>query len=286
MAPKGKIFKIGAHVSISGGLYKSIESAESIGANTFQIFGASARSWKTRLPDAQAVQRYKDCLRKSGLGPVFLHAPYLINLASSDRAIWDKSIQNCSEHLSIAKLLGATGLVVHVGSAKGGDRDAALRKTAEGIRQVLKNVPGTTSLIMENAGSGDKIGARIEDFQAIIQQVKSKRVKICFDTAHAFEAGWIEFFTPAEIKSLFNRLNKEAGEGRLVVIHANDSKTPFNSHHDRHENIGRGHIGLAAFKNLAKEKRLRHLPWILEVPGFEGNGPDEKNINLLKSCFK
>ncbi|MFQ5450537.1 MAG: deoxyribonuclease IV [Nitrospinaceae bacterium] len=278
--------RIGAHVSISGGLYKSIENAEAIRAETFQIFGASARTWEPKFPAPAAVDQFKTALKKSGIGPVFLHAPYLINLASADPVLWEKSVHNLTLHLNITRLLGVDGLVVHVGSGKGMPRDSAISKVVLGIKKVFRNVPGTTRLVIENAAGVNKIGSRPEDWSAILKRVKSKRLKICFDTAHAFEAGWIETYQPDPIKAFFDRLDEEVGTEHLVLVHANDSKTPFNSHHDRHENIGMGYIGLPGFKNLAREKRVNRVPWILEVPGFDGEGPDKKNIECLRACFQ
>ncbi len=190
-------------------------------------------------------------------------------------------------HLAIAQALGAEGLIFHPGS--GGEQlpEDAIAKTIEGMRQVLEAVPGETMLIMENtAGGGKKIGGTVEELGVLLKGAGSERVKVCIDTAHAFEAGLIEEYTPANTKALFDDFDKHVGLENVVAFHANDSKTAFNSHHDRHENLGEGFIGLNAFKVLAKEKRLFHAAWMLEVPGFEGMGPDKQNLDLLKSCFK
>jgi endonuclease IV len=161
-----------------------------------------------------------------------------------------------------------------------------MERVVAGIKQVLKNVPGKTPLVIENsAAGGKKVGARPEDIGAIMKKVGSSRVKMCLDTAHIFEAGEIESYTPANIKKLLDRIDGSIGLENLVALHANDSKTLFNSHHDRHENIGEGHIGLVGFKNLAKEKRIAHTAWLLEVPGFDGEGPDKKNVDILKKLF-
>lgn len=278
--------KIGAHVSVSGGLYKAIENAKAIGAETIQIFGASPRKWQAQLPKTEDVEKYKKLLAESGIGPVYLHAPYLVNLASADKGLWDKSVKNLSEHLAIAGLIGANGLIFHVGSGKEAPRNEAVKNVSEGIKEVLSKVPGKTQLIVENsAGGGQKIGSNAVEIKLILEEAGSDRVKVCFDTAHAYEAGIINDYTPENIKNLFDGWDKEIGMENIVVFHINDSKTPFNSNNDKHENIGAGFIGIRGFANLAKDGRLSGKPWILEVPGFQGGGPDERCVNILKDLF-
>jgi endonuclease IV len=128
------------------------------------------------------------------------------------------------------------------------------------------------------------MGYAAREIGEIFSAVGSTRVKVCFDTAHAYEAGVIETYDEAGIKKLLDEWDAAVGLENMVAVHANDSKTAFNSHHDRHENLGEGFLGLSAFKNLMREKRLCHADWILEVPGFEGVGPDKKNMELLRKC--
>jgi deoxyribonuclease-4 len=279
--------KIGAHVSVSGGLYKAIGNAKVIGAETIQIFGASPRKWQAQLPKAGDVEKYKKLLMESGIGPVYLHAPYLINLASADNDLWDKSVRNLSEHLAIAELLGADGLIFHIGSNNGDSaKDLAILRVVKGMKEVLSRVFGKAKLIIENsAGGGQKIGSTAAEIKLILEKVGSDRVKVCFDTAHAYEAGIINGYTPENIKNLFDEWDKEIGMEKIVVFHVNDSKTIFNSNDDKHENIGNGHIGIRGFASLAKERRLYDKSWILEVPGFQDSGPDKENIDILKGLF-
>ena len=198
-----------------------------------------------------------------------------------------RSVKNLSDHLAIARKLEVDGLIFHMGSGKEILESEAIKNLIEGVRSVLKSVPGGTLLIMENsAGGGDKMGYAAKHLGAVAEGVRSPRVKVCFDTAHAFEAGVIEKYGPGTIKKFFDEFDREVGLKNIVVIHANDSKTIFNSHHDQHQNLGEGYIGLAAFKNLFKEKRLRDKDWILEVPGFDDMGPDKKNMEILRACAK
>lgn len=273
---------LGAHVSAAGGHYRAIERAEELGANTIQIFGASPRQWRVNLPSAQDIQQYRGALSKSQVKSVYLHAAYLVNLAGGDD-LYKKSVANLSLHLKVAHALGADGLIFHIGSSK--EKDRGMAEVVRGMREVLHNVRSSTKLIMENAsGGGGKIGSTFDDLMYLYRTMNSERVGICLDTAHAFEAGILDF-TPSGTKQFFDKWDKEIGIKSLVALHVNDSKTQFGSGSDRHENLGEGEIGLDGFRSLAKERRLEHTSWILEVPGFEGTGPDRRNLDILKSCF-
>ncbi len=277
---------IGAHVSTSGGLYNAVPNAQRIGAQTFQIFGASPRQWSAKVPEKSVLERYQSELEKNKLGPVFLHAAYLVNLASPDEITRAKSVVSLTQHLKIAESIGAEGLIFHIGSGKEAPKDVAIKHVASGVKAVLKNSPGISKIILENsAGGGQKLGSCAKEVGEILNLIGSNRVKVCFDTAHAFEAGIIEGYSKENIKKLFDEWDREVGLENLSALHVNDSKTVFNSHHDRHENIGQGYIGLKGFKSLAQEKRINQIPWLLEVPGFDGEGPDKENIDLLKSLF-
>jgi len=277
--------KIGAHVSSAGGLFKCIENAKVIGAEIAQIFGSSPRQWQTRFPNKEEISEYQDKLKSSGLRGVYLHGAYLVNLASPDSATLDKSIKNLSEHLQIAEMINAEGLIFHVGSGKETSKPEAVKQAIDAMKEILKTVPGRSQLIMENSASGKKVGAWPEEMKIMLEGVNSNRVKICLDTAHSFESGLIEKYEPENIKTFLDYWDKEVGLDNVIALHVNDSKTISGSHNDRHENIGDGHIGLGGFKNLAKEKRLWDKPWILEVPGFEDSGPDKKNVDILKLLF-
>lgn len=277
---------IGAHVSAAGQLSLAIERARNIGAECIQIFGASPQQWTARMPHEADVERFRECRRESGIGPVYTHAAYLVNLASPDPTLRVRSERSLADHLKIAEMLGAEGLIFHIGSGKELPKEEAVRHVVGAMQRVLEKTPGETSLVIENsAGGGQKIGSSLEEIAHIIQHVGSPRVKICFDTAHAFEAGLIERYDREGVARLIGLLDETVGLRALVALHVNDSKTAFNSHHDRHENIGEGQIGLDGFRELAKRAELYDKAWILEVPGFEGEGPDRRNIELLKSCF-
>ncbi len=278
---------IGAHVSAAGGLYHAIANGDVLGVEAIQIFGSSPQQWYTKMPSPQDAEDFKAHRKKSGVKAVYLHASYLVNLATPTALNWDKSVKSLTEHLKITEMIGADGLIFHTGSKGDSDHSEALARVAKGMKQVLKAVPGHAKLILENSsGGGNKIGNIPTDIGEILEMVDSPRAAVCLDTAHAFEAGQIEAYTTPNLKKFLDHWDNHIGLKNIVALHANDSKTKFDSHHDRHENLGKGYIGLAGFKALAKESRLAHTAWLLEVPGLEGHGPDLANVKLLRSCFK
>ncbi len=278
--------QLGAHVSASGGVWKCFENARKIGANTLQIFGSSPRVWRASVHKEADTQRFKQAWKESSVVSIYIHAPYLINLASPDTELQRKSVESLSTQLMIAENLGINGVIFHIGSGKEMPKEQALKIVVEQLKQVLRKASGNTQLIIENAaGGGAKIGATFDEIGLIMKQVDSSRVKVCIDTAHAFESGLIEHYTSEEVRQFFHMVEKHVGMENVVALHVNDSKTVFNSKHDRHENLGEGYIGLAAFQTLAKEKSLHNKAWLLEVPGFDGQGPDKKNLDILKKCF-
>ncbi len=284
---KNKISYIGGHVSTAGGISNAIVNGSAIGATAIQIFGASPQMWVAKIPSDGEIKKFKDAKKNSAVVSVYVHAAYLVNLASASDEIYEKSIKNLSEHLKITESIGAEGLIFHLGSHKGISKEEGLQKEISGMKKVLKNTPGKSFLIMENsAGGGDKIGSNIEDVRYLYEHIGSNRVKICFDTAHAFEAGLIKEYTKENVKKLFDAWDDAIGLENIVALHINDSKTTHESHHDRHENLGEGYIGIGGFKVLAKEKRLYDKAWLLEVPGFDNEGPDKKNMEILHSLFE
>ncbi len=278
---------IGGHVSVAGGLWNAFENAAKIGAECIQIFGANPRGYGAPMPLPATIEKYK-AARKAHpqVQKVYLHAGYLVNLASPNPEAVVKSIENLSAHLRIAELLEADGLIFHIGSGKESPKEVALAQVVVAMKQVLEKAPGKAHLLIENAaGGGAKIGARPEEIGEIMKGVGSPRVKVCIDTAHSFEAGLVEGYTKPNLKAFLKLWDDSVGLENVHALHVNDSKTEFNSHHDRHENIGEGFIGIDGFKNLAAAPELRDKAWLLEVPGFDDNGPDKKNVEILRGLF-
>jgi deoxyribonuclease IV len=276
--------QIGAHVSVAGGLVNGLIKAEALGIDTIQIFGSSPRQWQVRDLSGKDLQDYQNKQNERLVQPVFLHAPYLINLASDKKEIWDNSIMALTGHLMIADKINAQGVVFHVGSANG-PKEQSLERVMRGMIQILKDFSGSTQLIIENSSSGGhKIGVSPAELGFILRGVGDSRIGFCFDTAHAFESGLFHF-APNRISRYFSDWQDKLDWSYLRLLHANDSATEFNSGHDRHANIGEGFIGYEGFQSLASIEPLNQKPWILEVPGFDGLGPDRENIDRLRQIF-
>ncbi len=276
---------IGAHVSTAGGLERALDNAKTIGARAIQIFGSSPQRWQTAFPDEKTVADFLRLKQAADNFPVYLHAGYLVNLASDNPELRKRSVKNLTEHLKIAGLLSAQGLIFHAGSSNGSPKESGLKNLISGVKEVLRG-PGEAKLLLENsAGGGNKLCSTLEEISKVTRGIKDERFAICFDTAHAFEAGIIQYLDSVEVKKFFSDWDKLIGLEKLDVIHANDSKTDFRSNHDRHENIGAGKIGSGGFRHLTGEKRLQNKIWILEVPGADDSGPDKENIDKLASLF-
>jgi len=269
--------RIGAHVSTAGGISKAI------GCEAIQIFGSSPQGWTFKpVPEAEK-EAYRQGISEAGLGPVFLHAIYLINLGSPDQAILEKGVRSLIDHMGLAADIGAAGLIFHPGSHKGAGYQAILPQTVAAIRQVLENSPEGPYLVVENmAGMGQHIGARFQELGGILERVDSPRLKICLDTQHTFAAGY-DLSTAQGIEATIAEFDELVGVENLVAVHANDSRRVLGSGVDRHDNIGEGFIGEEGFEIIMGNPAFRDVPFILEVPGFEGKGPDSQNIQILKN---
>lgn len=221
--------------------------------------------------------------QKHALGPVFVHGSYLVNLASQCGENLRKSINNLHHALRLADRVEAAGLIFHPGSKGQLSYADALKRVIESIEFVLEGYNGTCKLLLEVcAGQGETIGDRFGELADILKAFGyDQRLGICWDTCHLFNAGY-DVSTQDGLKRTIDEFDSLIGFDWLYAVHANDSKTPLGSRRDRHENIGCGHIGEEAFKRMLNHLALRHLPWILEVPGFEKKGPDRENIETMK----
>jgi len=268
--------KVGVHTSIAGALENAAHHASKIGCDTFQMFSANPRGWRTLDPAPGECEAFRAALESHGLSPVVIHDNYLINLASSDALIREKSIAAFRRELARALALGADFLVTHPGSAKGANPSAAIAICVESLRQAAAglNLDGLTILIENTAGQGTAIGRSFEEVAEIIAGAeKDLPVGACIDTAHSFEAGYA-IHTAAGLAAAI-------GVKKVRVIHANDSKTAFGSHADRHEHIGKGQIGAAAFKRIVRHPKLKSIPFICETP-VDDPGDDVRNIRMMR----
>lgn len=275
--------KLGAHVSTAGGIQNSIDRGLSIGCETIQIFGSSPQSWFFKPVPLENLQAFKARRRESGIGSVFFHCIYLINLGNPNPDNVSKGVKSLTDYMNLASEIEADGIIFHPGSHKGAGYEAILKQTADSIIDVLENSPDGPWLTLENtAGMGQHIGAKFEELGRIIETVGSSRLKVCLDTEHSFAAGY-DVATKDGLEATMDEFDREIGLDRLVAVHANDSKKPLGSGVDRHENIGQGHIGIKGFENIMSHPAFREVPFFLEVPGMEGKGPDKANLDLLKT---
>lgn len=262
--------KIGIHVSAAGGLINAPINAQKIGCETFQFFSRSPRGGKPAPLTEKNISIFKQKCTSYGFSDYYIHTPYYINFASTNSRIRFGSIKVVRQELERGDKLGVTATMTHLGSAKDIEIKKAIILVAEGLIEVLRNYRGNNRLLLEiSAGSGRVIGSNFEELAKIInlveKKIKNHRLGVCFDTAHAFASGY-DLRDEQKVKKTFNLFDQVIGLDRLILIHANDSKVEFNSHQDRHENIGKGKIGLKGFKAIIKQTKLKKINFILETP--------------------
>ncbi len=275
--------KIGAHVGSSGGVFTAIDRAEEIGAEAIQIFNGAPQMWRRKKYKEGEIDTYTARVEESGIAPAFFHGLYLVNLASQNPDLLAKSFDALVQDMQAAQMIGARGVIFHLGSHKGAGYEACVQQVTEYVRRVIEAVPPDTWLILENsAGMGGAVGSKFSELGQIIRDAGSERVKVCLDTQHSFAAGY-DVKTRAGLDAAMDEFDREIGLERLAAVHANDSKCPLAGGIDRHENIGEGHIGRDGFANLLTHPAFAEIPFLLEVPGFEGEGPDKRNVDILKS---
>lgn len=274
------MLKIGAHLSISGGYYKALESIHSKGGNCLQIFSASPRAWNFARPNDDDITSFIKTKSKLKIDPVYFHASYLINLALNNR-VGQLSKQLLKHELKLASRLSIKGSIVHLGSFKE-DKSVYIDITSH-IKEILTDTPENTLFMIENAGN-NKIGQDLKEIASIIKQVDNHRLKICLDTCHLYSAGY-DLSTKEKLEAFLREFDSLIGLEKLEVFHFNDSKDPFDSGRDRHENIGKGTIPIEEFKLIMTHPQLKNIPFIIEVPGFNDQGPDKENIDILKALI-
>ena len=275
--------RLGVHVPIAGGLFTAIERAQRLSCTTMQIFSRSPRGGKAPALSPADGERFDAQRRQAGIDPLAVHGPYIINLASPEPSMWQRSVALYRDEYARAVKLKAQYLVTHVGSHKGSGEAAGIARVAEAITQTLDGQPPMVMILLENtAGSGQGIGYRFEQLAAIRQAVKvNARVGICLDTAHLFASGY-PIHTEDGLRQTIEQFDRAVGCEHLKMIHLNDSKVPFDSHVDRHWHIGQGHIGLEAFGRIVTHPRLADLPLILETPKSTEDD-DHRNLDTVRT---
>jgi deoxyribonuclease-4 len=280
-------------MSIAGGLPLAVERARVHGCAALQIFSKSSSQWRARALPAAEVAAFRDKVERASLRPVVSHASYLINLGTSEAGLRERSILAFGEEIDRAETLGLMGVVVHPGCYTSGTEEDGLRLVGSAVRQVLKTRRrGRTLVILEHtAGQGTSLGWRFEQLARILDHLDGHpRVAVCLDTCHLWAAGY-DLANEAGYRETFDTFDRMVGLDRLRVFHLNDSKRPFGSRRDRHDHIGKGTLGLNAFRRLLNDVRFDDLPMILETPKTEGRSAksveldplDEANLKALRA---
>lgn len=273
---------LGAHMSIAGGYYKAAELAGQCHCNCVQIFTKNNNQWRAKQISDEDVERFRTRLGELHLLHPLSHSSYLINLASPDAELWKKSIDAMIIELHRAERLGIPFVVVHPGSFTTSSEQAGINRVARGLDEIHAQTRGITAgcLLENTAGQGSNLGWRFEQLAAILGRVQDPdRVGVCFDTCHAFAAGY-PMGTEKEYKSTMRQFNRIIGIKRLKAFHLNDSKRELGSRVDRHQHIGHGCLGLEPFRRLLNDLRFRMTPMYLETPKEKFNGEDWDVINL------
>jgi deoxyribonuclease-4 len=275
---------LGAHMSIGGGVRRAIERARSINCTAMQIFVKNNMQWFARPLERAEISAFLDHAQRAELHSVFAHANYLINLAATNPQFHANSLRALSQELVRADQLQLPFLVLHPGAHLGAGVEAGLAKIIDSIDRVLADIPKIkTRIALETtAGQGSCLGDRFEHLAAIIANVREpERLCVCLDTAHLFAAGY-ELATETLTRKTFTEFDRVIGLERLVALHLNDSKTARGSRVDRHEHIGKGRIGLEAFRFIMRDRRFRKIPKVLETPKGKDLAEDVENMKTLR----
>lgn len=261
------MLRIGAHMSVAGGVSKAVDRAELHGCEALQIFAKNANQWRGAPLQRDEIRRFRSRLDETGIGPVVSHASYLINLATADPALRELSIAALADELDRAWTLGLLGVVIHPGTCTSGSEEEALVLVAAAVRTAWRARPRrrTQILFEHTAGQGRTIGHRFEHLAAILAHLDgSPRAAVCLDTCHLVAAGY-DLMSETGYRETFAAFERIVGLDRLRVFHANDSKRPLGSRVDRHAHVGEGVLGLEPFRRLLHDPRFRGLPMLIET---------------------
>jgi deoxyribonuclease-4 len=277
--------ELGAHVSTAGGVAKAPARAREIDSTCLQLFTKQPNRWAEPVLSPEDGKAFAGEMKENGIRVAGSHDSYLINLASPDPDLWGRSLDSFTRELARCAGLDLEFLVTHPGNATDGDQASGLARNAEGVARALEEVSGRTRVLLEiTAGAGTTVGASFQNLASIIRQIPKRhqdRLGVCFDTCHAYSAG---YDLVGDFDGVWAAFEDLLGLGRLGLIHMNDSKNPFASRKDRHEHIGEGSLGVEPFRRIVQDRRFSEVPKILETPKEpDPVGNDLKNLRLLRS---
>ncbi|HZS12612.1 MAG TPA: deoxyribonuclease IV [Nitrospirales bacterium] len=271
-------------MSIAGGLSVATERAHALGCRTMQIFSKSPRGWAARPLDPEDARRARELRIERDIGPVAVHASYLLNLASADPMLHERSIAGVADELERCRIIGAEYLVLHVGCTRPEQQDG-MERVSRALKRVLDRPPtqaadGTMILLENTAGERGELGSTFEELAEMLDRVGSDRLGVCLDTCHTLAAGY-EYRTAAGFGALVATIERTIGVRSIRFMHVNDSKKELGSRVDRHEHIGRGAVGADGFRQWLSEPRFRQTPMVLETPK-ESDADDRRNLAAIR----
>lgn len=274
---------LGIHCSIAGGLENAFTEAQKLNIDAMQIFTQNQRQWINKELAPETIQSFKAAWKSSSVQMIFSHCSYLINLGSEDDSLFAKSIDALEGEVRRCHALGLLGCVLHPGAAKGRSEEIALDRIAEGLQEVLRRTSDCRShVLLENtAGQGTSLGYRLSHLHFLLKKTRSKRIGICFDTCHAFAAGY-DLRNPTGFADTWKEFEELIGIERLEAIHLNDSKGALGSRIDRHEHIGKGELGTACFRMMLE--KFPDVPKVLETD--KEDDMDRKNLEHLRKLIR
>lgn len=273
---------IGAHVSPAGGLDKAVERGVEKGCEAIQIFNQSPRMWRPTAYGDDDFAAFRKALKPSPVKAVLIHAVYLLNCASEDAEIRDKSRASLIQSLRVGAGIGAAGVVLHPGSAKQGDVRAAIKRAGKVIKEALSETDRCPLHLEDTAGAGGTLGRSFEELAELLSAAGgAKRLGVCLDSCHLLASGY-DIRTAAGLTETVDEFDRVVGIKRLGSLHLNDSQTPLGSNRDRHANIGTGELGERGCSAYLSEPRFEKLPLVIETQGPERQGPTREEVEL---CF-
>ncbi len=283
--PRGPL--LGAHMSIAGGVGNALLDGKKVDCDAIQIFTKSSRQWASKPYTKEEIEQFRINQKETGIATVIAHDSYLLNLCSPDTGLRKRSVVAFIDELERCEILGVTNLVAHPGAHVGAGEAEGIKLIAKSLDEIHKSCPGyKVKVTLEiTAGQGSNLGYRFEQIGNMIDATKeSDRIRVCFDTEHAFAAGY-DIRTKEGYERTFTEFEEAIGIDRLAAFHLNDSKKEFHSRVDRHEHIGKGYIGVEAFRLLLNDKRFWGLPMCLETPKGPDLKEDRENLTLLRSLI-
>ncbi len=280
--------QFGAHESIAGGVFNAIERGRQATCDTIQIFNKSNNQWRAKKLEKAEIDAFFKAIEDTGVTVAVSHTSYLINIASPEKTLNEKSYESLKDEMERCEILKIPNLVMHPGSHVGSGEEAAMNKIAENINRMFTELKNNhvTLLLETTAGQGTNLGYTFEQLAYMIERIEnSEKMGVCLDTCHIFAAGY-PIVKPTDYKATMKKFDEVVGLGRLKIIHANDSLKEFGSKRDRHEHIGEGFIGREGFANFINDKKLKDVPMIIETPKGEDLAEDVENLKVLRSLVK